>query len=129
MPVGLFLPPEAKKLFGDRPSVAMAFGPRGIYLTFGPDAVGTMKAALALTPGPAKALDVLVNPAKISQLAEAANPGAKDEVAKTLGTDDQLFSLYGLSVDTGPELTIRITMSLVPLVRGIEAGYRGEVDR
>ena len=60
-PVGLFLPPEAKKVFGDKASVAVAFAPGGVFLTFGPDSIGAMKAALAAKPGPAKAFDVVVN--------------------------------------------------------------------
>ena len=125
MPVGLFLPPEAKKVFGDRPSLAVAFGPKGVYATFGPDAVGAMKAALAAKPGPAKGLDVFVNPARVGKLSEAAKPGTGAETEKMLGTEDKLLSMYGLSVEGGSELTLRFSMNLLPFAKGMAAGLRG----
>jgi hypothetical protein len=113
MPAGLFLPPQAKKAFGDRPSVAVAFGPKGVYVTFGPDAIGTMKQILAAGSGPAKPLDFRVNPARMAKLAAVVpdEQGAK-EVLKMYGTEDELLSLLYVSLESGSELVLRYGTNL-----------------
>src|SRR5439155_15388767 len=83
---GGFLPDEAQKLFGGDASLTFAFAPNGIFLAFGPDAVATMKEALAVKPAPAPALEVVVNPSRVRKLLAAT--GAV--VPEGLGTADQM---------------------------------------
>jgi hypothetical protein len=122
MAVGLFLPPEAKQVFGDKASVCVAFAPKAIHLTFGPAAVEAIKTAIAVKPGPAKALDLVVNPARAHKLAAAINPQAAEALAKALGTEDARMSALTIAVEGGEELRIRFAVALKVIPRLIATG-------
>jgi hypothetical protein len=126
VPIGLFLPPEAKKAFGDKASVALAFAPKGIYLTFGPDSLAAMKAALENKPAEAKALDVLLNPVRAGKLMTAvAKPGTEQDqrmIQNVFGGDDRLVSVYSFAVEGGKELKLRFAVNLVPFGRTMLLG-------
>ena len=111
------LPPEAKKVFGDKASVCAAFAPKGVYVTFGPSAVEAMKAALAAKPGEAKALDLVLNPGRVQKLAAAVDPQAGQMVGRFLGTEDERVSALSASVEGGDELRLRLALSLKVLPR------------
>ncbi|HET6576161.1 MAG TPA: hypothetical protein VFG68_21340 [Fimbriiglobus sp.] len=119
MAVGLFLPDEAKAVFGDKASVCVAFAPKAIYATFGPAAVEAIKTAIAAKPGEAKALDVVVNPARVQKLAAAIDPRAGQQVAQAIGTEDKRVSALSLAVEGGDELRIRFTLALKLIPRAI----------
>jgi hypothetical protein len=115
------LPPEARKVFGEKASAALAFAPKGVYVTFGPSAVEAMKAALAAKPAEAKALDLVLNPARVQKLAAAIDPQAGQMVGQVLGTDDVRLSVLSASVEGGDELRLRAAMSLKVIPRAL--GY------
>jgi hypothetical protein len=108
--IGDQLPPEAQKLFGDNATAALAFAPKGIFFAAGPDAVATLKTAVAVRPAAAPMLDVVANPARMTRIAEAT--GGKDAAAKALGTADRLSPVVSLSVAGGKDLTVRVGMNL-----------------
>jgi hypothetical protein len=118
MKVGSLLPPEPQGVFGDDARVALAFAPKGVYVAFGPDAVGALKGALTAKPEPAPALDALVNPARLAKLVTAAG-GPGDQVAQVLGKDDQLLSAFSVTVEGGKELKLRLGMNLKILPRAM----------
>lgn len=119
MAVGLFLPDEAKTVFGEKASVCLAFAPKAVYVTFGPAAVEAIQAAVAAKPGPAKALDLVVNPARAQKLAAAINPQAGEMVAQGLGADDKRVSALAVSVEGGDELRVRVAIALKVIPRAI----------
>lgn len=118
--VGPFLPPEAKKVFGNKASVCIALAPDGIVVTFGPDAVTAMKTALAAKRGAAKAFDIQINPSKLQKLIAATDPTAGKQAAEVLGTGTKLESAFHATIEGGAELRIRIglPLKLFPRVAG-----------
>lgn len=115
--VGAFLPPEAQKVFGDSAVACAAFAPKAVYLAFGPDARAAVTAALAAKPGPAKALDVVVNPARVRKLAAGIDPNAGDQVAKLVGADDKAVSALYVEMTGGDQLMVRMGFNLKLLPR------------
>jgi hypothetical protein len=122
MAVGLVLPDEAKKVFGEKASVCLAFAPKAVHVTFGPAAVEAIQSAVAAKPGTAKSLDLIVNPARAQKLAAAINPQAGEGLAQAIGTDDQRMSALSVSVEGGNELRIRFAMALKVIPRAIVGG-------
>lgn len=121
---GFVLPPQAK-LFGDDHTVAFAFAPKGVFVTFGPDAVGTLKDALKLKPVEAPALEVVVNPAKVAVLVEKGGGSALD-IERWLGKEDKLLPATSLRVTSGKELSVRYALGLKLFPR---AGFEASVTR
>ena len=110
--VGAFLPPEAQAVFGDEATAAVAFAPKGIYVVVGQDSVAGMKTALAYDPTPAKVLDVVVNPRRMAQLAEATgNDGLKTAFPLADAKDDKV-SVASLAVDGGKSLRVKTVFNL-----------------
>lgn len=108
--VGPFLPPEAKKVFGTKASVCLAFAPDGIFVTFGPDAVAAMKTALAVKRGEAKAFDIQINPAKLQKLIAAMDPEGGKKAAEILGSGTKLESVFHATIEGGTELRLRVAL-------------------
>ncbi len=114
--VGAFLPSEAKAILGDEASVSFAFAPKGIYVTVGKDSLAQIKAALKTEPAPASVLDVAINPKRLQKLIAAGNEEAGKQFGDTLGSEDELRSVFAISVEGGSELKIRIVVNLKPIV-------------
>ncbi|MBA4187837.1 MAG: hypothetical protein C0467_07450 [Planctomycetaceae bacterium] len=106
--VGGFLPPEAQKIFGEEASLTFAFAPKGIYIAFGPDAVNTMKAALAVKKAPSPPFEIVINPSKVAKLISDLG----QEVPKGFGTQDKVVSVVALSIEGGKELRIKLGTNL-----------------
>jgi hypothetical protein len=115
--VGPFLPPEAQKVFGNKASVCAAFAADGIFVTFGPDAVGAMKAALAAKRGEAKAFDVQINPTKLQKLMAAIDPETGKRAAEVLGPGTKLESAFHATIEGGAELRLRVALPVKLLPR------------
>jgi hypothetical protein len=109
--VGGLLPPEPQRMFSGSASVAVAFAPKGVYIAFGADAVGAVKEALAAKGGPAPALDVVLNPARLAKVAVAGGGNATD-ITNLFGSTDAPFTAGSLSIEGGKELRLRMTLSL-----------------
>ncbi len=114
--VGAFLPSEAKAILGDEASVSFAFAPKGIYVTVGKDSLAQIKAALKTEPAPVSVLDVAINPKRLQKLIAAGNEEAGKQFGDTLGIDDELRSVFAISVEGGSELKIRVVVNLKPIV-------------
>ncbi|QJW95971.1 hypothetical protein [Frigoriglobus tundricola] len=121
---GAGLPPPYK-VFGDDNTVAFAGAPKGIYVTMGPDAVGTLKDALKVKPVEAPALEVVVNPAKVAGLVEKGGGNPLD-IERGLGRENKLLSATSLRIISGKELTVRYALSLKLLPR---AGFEASTTR
>jgi hypothetical protein len=106
--LGAFLPPEAQKVFGEQASATFAFAPHGIYVAFGPDAIGTMKAALEVKKGESPPLEVVVNPARIKKLLLSFGV----EVPESVGNQDKLIPALAVSLEGGKELRFRVGTNL-----------------
>ena len=109
--IGPFLPPEAQAVFGDESTMAIAFAPKGLYVTLGKDSVGLMKTALAAGPKPARVLDIGLNAKRMRQLAVARG---NDEMRAMFPDDakDEFKSLVGIEVAGGAELTAKAVFNL-----------------
>lgn len=116
-------PAEAGKVFGANVGY-VAFGEHGIYVTYGAGALDAIKKAVAAKPGPAKGLDVTVNPKRLQQLVAATNPQAGQMVGQVIGTDDKEHSVLFASVEGGDALRLRFGLSLKFLPRAA-AGAAG----
>ncbi len=106
-----FLDPS--KVFGaDKCTLAFAFAPKGIFIVLGPDAVATMKGALAVKPSDSPVLDVVLNPARMAKFAEKFDPTAGADVERRVGKEDKPVSVASLRVTGGNELTVRLGLNL-----------------
>ena len=122
---GFGFPPQAGKLFGDDHTIAFAFAPKGIYITFGPDAIDALKGALKLKPVEASAFEIVVNPAKVAGLVEKGG-GNGLTIERALGKEDKLLSATSFRVTSGRELTLRYSLNLKLLPR---AGFEAATTR
>ena len=98
---------EFRRIYGPNGKMAFAFAPKAFYSTMGPDAIGAIKAAMALKPAEAPQLDVVINPSRLVKLVQSADPQSGAMVAKAVGTDDKLSTMVGLSISGGKELTAK----------------------
>jgi hypothetical protein len=118
---GGFIDPS--KVFGGEDCmIAFAFAPQGILGAMGPDAVGTVKEALAVKPAAAPVLQVLLNPARTTKLIhKIMGPDDPDiaDVETVLGNEDKLLSIFAATLDGGKELRAAITINLKVLPRAL----------
>jgi hypothetical protein len=123
---GVPLPEAANKLFGDDLTLAFAFAPKGIFLALGPDAIATLKDALKVKPGAAPAFDLVVNPARLAKLVEAAGGGGLI-IERALGKDNKLLSATSIRVTSGKDLTVRFAVNLKVIPKAIASLMGGPV--
>ena len=105
---------------GDDSAIAFAFAPHGIFVAMGPDAVGTVKDALAVKPAASPVLDVVLNPAKLGKLVQKMDPRdpqALSQVEKLLGREDKLISAMSATLEGGKELKAKFVINLRLLPR------------
>jgi hypothetical protein len=95
--------------FGKEPLICVALTPKAVYAAAGPDPVAALKGVMAAKPGPAPALGVVANPARLHKLAErvGGKEGAK-VFADTFGTTDKRTDLSTVTLEGGPALRIRV---------------------
>ena len=116
---GGFIDPS-KVLGGENCAIAFAFAPKGVFLAMGPDAIGTLKDALAVKPAPAPVLELLLNPVRTTQLIQKIiGPDDPDisDVEIVLGKEDKLRSILSATLEGGKELRAAITINLKVLPR------------
>lgn len=118
--LGPMLPPEAQQIFGDEAELAIIFAPKGVYLAFGIDPVGSLRTVVNSAPQQARGLDVLVNPNRLEKLISAiGGPEAGAKIANNIGVEDKLASALFISTEGGPELKIRFGMNLKIIPKAI----------
>lgn len=106
--VGSLFPPEGQKLFGEKATAYVVFAPKAVYLAIGPDGMSELTRVLALKPGPARALDVQMNPKKIAAVMKLAGAAEGDNpVLQLLGDSDKLISYQYGEVHGGDALRVR----------------------
>jgi hypothetical protein len=103
---------ELTKVFGDKPTAYLAFAKDAIFLTFGSNALDTIKAAVAAKPGPAPALDVAWNSGRIQKFVATMDERAGVEFAKILGVDDKAESALSLTVQGGQSLKVKVSLNV-----------------
>jgi hypothetical protein len=106
--VGGFLPPEAKKIFSEEASVALALAPNGIFVTFGPDSVSAMKTALEVKKAPSPVLEVALNPKRLGKLISEFGV----ELPEGTFTEDKLISSWAITIEGGNELRLRLSTNM-----------------
>lgn len=111
-----FLDPS-KPLGGDKCTLAFAFAPKGVFVVIGPDAIATMKDALAVKPTDSPVLDIVLNPARMVKFADKIEVGGGLEVERVIGKEDKLVSAASLRVSGGKELSVRLALNLRVLGR------------
>jgi hypothetical protein len=120
-----FLNPS-KPFGGEKALLAFAFAPKGVFVALGPDAIATLKDALAVKPTESPVLDVVVNPARMAKFAEKIEPTAGLEVEKVLGKEDKPVSMASLRVTGGKELNVRFGLNLRGLPRVFVSEFESE---
>ncbi|MBN9117660.1 MAG: hypothetical protein J0I06_00565 [Planctomycetes bacterium] len=115
-----FLDPS-KVFGGDKCTLAFAFAPKGVFVVMGPDAVATIKDALAVKPAESPVLDVVLNPARMAKFAEKIEIGGGLETERVLGKEDKRISAASLRVTGGKELNVRLALNLRTLGRAATA--------
>jgi hypothetical protein len=110
-----FLPAEAKKVFGEKTVLAVAFDKNAVFAGLGPDARAKVTAAVSLKPtgagtGPTTLVDLAYTPAKIQKLIKAIDERAA--VVQALGNEDELQPIYRTTVAGGAKLTVTQTVTL-----------------
>jgi hypothetical protein len=135
MPAGGFL--DITKIFGgDDCTIAFAFAPHGVFAVIGPDAVGTMKDALAVKPVDSPVLDVVVNPARVVKLLDKVSgpngPGYA-RLEAILGKEDKLVSVMSATLEGGKELKMAYSINLRLILRAailddLERGDRLQIE-
>ena len=116
---GGFIDPS-KVFGGEKCTIAFAFAPKGVFLAMGPDAVDTLKEALAVKPAAAPVLELLLNPVRTTQLIQKImGPDDPDisDVEIVLGKEDKLLSIVSATLEGGKELRAAITINLKVLPR------------
>ena len=111
-----FAIPQVKAVLGEGASFYFAFTPKGIYLTLGKDSLERIKTAIKMEPAPAGVLDVAINPKRLQKLVESINAEAAKQLGDTLGIEDELRSVFAISVEGGNEMKIRMVVNLKPIV-------------
>ena len=106
--VGSLLPPEGQKLFGEKATAYVVFASKAVYVAFGPDGMNELNRVLAIKPGPARPLDMLINPKKIGTLMKAAGAAeGENPILQLLGDSDKLISYQYGEVHGGDALRVR----------------------
>lgn len=112
--VGGFVPPDGQKILGDKAVVAIAFAPKGLYVSIASDAVAQVKLALAAKPAAAPVLKVVTNGKRVTDLIELSGQPIPEESAAMFDKEDKQTTAMAVSVEGGDALTIRYTIRLTP---------------
>jgi hypothetical protein len=118
---------DVTKVFGgDGCEVAYAFAPHGVLGAIGPDAVATLKDALAVKPVDSPVFELLANPSRATRLIEKVVGPNDPDIAKfaaMLGKEDKLLPALSARLEGGKELkaTLTIDLKLLPRLALFEA--------
>jgi len=105
MTLDKLIPEDILKIFGEKPTLNIAVGNKGLFLAVGPNAAAEIKRAMALKPAEATAFDALANMAKGKDLIKAA--GGNWREIEAIPLPDRLMSYYGFDVRGGKDLKMR----------------------
>jgi hypothetical protein len=119
---------ELKAVFGQNMMFAFSFAPKAAYAAIGPGAepVAAIKAAMAVKPVEAPALDLAYNGPKLLKLIDAVEPQAVQTATKMLGKQDKMTTLLGISATGGKDLKVKLAFNLK--VFGSMMGFRASAS-
>ena len=112
--IGGFVPPDGQKILGDKATVAIAFAPKGIYVSLASDAVAQVKLALAAEPAATPVLKVVTNGKRMRDLVELSGQPLPEDSAAMFDKEDRQTTAMSVAVEGGDALTMRFTIRLTP---------------
>ncbi len=112
--IGGFVPPDGQKILGDKATVAIAFAPKGIYVSLASDAVAQLKAALAAEPAATPVLKVVTNGKRMMGLIELSGQPLPEDSAAMFDKEDKQTTAMSVAVEGGDALSMRFTIRLTP---------------
>jgi hypothetical protein len=111
------------KVFGKDAPGYVAFAKDAVFAAYGPDALESIKTAVAAKPGPAPAIDLSGNMKHIHKLLGAVGgENVAGLFAQHVGTDDKAVNLLRVTVEPGKKLSVKMMMNLRYLPRAIIIG-------
>lgn len=114
------------KVFGEKVPTTVAFAKDAIFFAMGADSFEAVKAAVAAKPGPAPALDVVGNAARLHKLVTQTDPKGGVEFAKYMGTEDKQVTALRLTAEGGEKFTAKLTLNVRVLPKVFVLGASAE---
>lgn len=121
---------DLAKVFGENPPGHFAFDKDAVFLAVGPDSLAALKTAIEAKPAPAPIIEVTGNMKRLHKFVElVGDERAAGLFAKHLGTDDKAASVFRVTAEGGPKLTVKITLNLryIPRAFMIAEAVEGNV--
>jgi len=112
--VGGFVPANGQKILGANAVVALAFAPKGIYVSVAADAVAQVKLALAAKPAATPVLKVVTNGKRLADILELSGVPIPPESTAMFDKEDKQTTAMTVTVEGGDALTMRYTIRLTP---------------
>ncbi|HEV3438121.1 MAG TPA: hypothetical protein VG122_12225 [Gemmata sp.] len=104
---------ELSRLFGENPPGYVAFAKDAAFVSFGPDGLAAIKAAIEAKPGPAPVVELTGNMNRLHKLiASMAGEQVAGMYAKFIGTDDKAVSMLRVTVEGGQTLKAKATVNV-----------------
>jgi hypothetical protein len=101
------------RITGEEPPSYIALAKDAVFVSYGPESLAAIKAAIEAKPGPAPVLELTGNMNRLHKLVAllAGDVGA-DQFAKALGTDDKPVNMLRITVEGGQTFKAKVTMNL-----------------
>ena len=128
------------KLFGKEQKIRFAFGKDAAYIAYGPEGAALIRAAILAKPGPAKALEAVLNPERFPEFLEQTELGTGgNESGKDMGkgiiegfrAHKGKLTVAKLDIQGGESLKIQAGLPILPCFGFLDvalAGLFGGVD-
>lgn len=111
------------KLFGKEQKILFAFGKDAGYIAYGPESTALIRAAILAKPGPAKALEAVLNPERFSEFLEQTELGTGgNESGKDMGkgiiegfrAHKRKLTVAKLDIQGGESIKIQAGLPVLP---------------
>jgi hypothetical protein len=114
---------ELSQIFGENPPGYVAFAKDAAFVSFGPDGLAAIKAAIEAKPGPAPVVELTGNMNRLHKVvASIAGEQGAGMFAKFIGTDDKAVSMLRVTVEGGQTLKAKATVNVRYLPKFILVG-------
>jgi hypothetical protein len=114
---------ELSRVFGENPPGYVAFAKDAAFVSFGPDGLAAIKAAVEAKPGPGPVVELTGNTNGIHKLiALMAGDQGADMFARFVGIEDKAANMLRVTVEGGQTLKAKATVNLRYLPRFIVVG-------
>jgi hypothetical protein len=109
---------ELSRLFGEKPPGYVAFAKDAAFVSFGPDGLAAIKAAIEAKPGLAPVVELTGNMNRLHKWFDAiAGEQGANAFARFIGTEDKQASMFRVTVEVGQTLKAKATVNLRYLPR------------